>query len=1328
MPYDWAPRWQYALALGSMGLVLLVRWLLDPALRDSLQFLPAFAVLPPLVLLVRPAPFLAAAGLGWLGSVYLFVPERMSLQFAEGPGVVGSAALVAAIGLAAVTAWLSRRSLDARTRDAAALYESRRFLEEVVETSPALIVATDDQGRIVLFNRACEELTGYAAKEALGRSMSELFLAAEWQPIVAERFANLDAREVREPHVNPWRTKSGEERLIEWRCIPLPAGSGQPRQVLGAGIDITSRRRSEEALRRSHETFFNLIQNSPFGVYIIDSRFRLRQVSAGAQKVFQNVRPLLGRDFAEVLRGIWEEPFASQAIARFRHTLETGEPYVAVDTTEQRRDVAEIESYDWRIERITLPDGQFGVVCYFYDLSDRRRAEAELRNRGEQFQTLVDQAPLGVYLVDGEFRIRQVNPVAAPVFREFSGGVIGRDFEEVLRQMWTRARADEIVRVFRTTLETGEPYHVAEFADRRADRGVTEYYDWRIERIVLPDGRYGVVCYFRDISEQVRARLAIAASEKRYRTLFESMDEGFCVLEAILDDEGKAVDLELIEANPAFEKHTGLRVTAGLRMLELVPDIEPHWLETFARVVTTGAPERFINEAKPLGRWFDVYGFRVGEPQQRRVALLLTDITARQRADQALRDSEKRLRFTLEAADFGTWDLDLTTPPPHAATRSLRHDQIFGYQELRPEWTYELFLEHVLDEDRPLVESTFERARSAEGGDWEVECRIRRADGQVPWIWVRGRVLHDPTGQPQRMLGLVADITERKRAEDMLARELRDHKRLQEISCRLIPTEDVNTLYKGLIDAATEITEADCGTMQSLDRETGELCLLEAKGMSERVWERFARVSPDASTSCAEAVRRGERVVVDYATDARVAGTAEARAHLAEGIRSAQSTPLVARSGRVVGVFTTHWNHPHQLPERSAYLLDILARQAADLIERASAEEALRESDRRKDEFLATLAHELRNPLAAIRMAMHVMGSASHEPRRVDTMTAIVDRQSSQLVRLIEDLLDVSRISRGKIELRRGRVDVAEVVRSVVHDSRAMCDARGLELSAALPVQPVVVTADPVRFAQVVNNLLHNACKFTDRGGKVRVSVEREGEEAVVRVADTGIGMPREQLARVFDMFSQVESPLSRRAGGLGIGLSLARSIVELHGGKIEARSRGPGKGSEFLVRMPAIDGAAPDSGGAGERSGRAATERSVAAQRILAADDNRDALFAVALMLRMSGHEVQTAANGAEALEVAEAYRPDVALLDIGMPGVDGYEVARRIRQEPWGRGMLLVAMTGWGQERDKQQAEDAGFDAHLTKPVDVEVLERLLAARRTVTSPAAGSRPEQR
>jgi PAS domain S-box-containing protein len=388
--------------------------------------------------------------------------------------------------------------------------------------------------------------------------------------------------------------------------------------------------------------------------------------------------------------------------------------------------------------------------------------------------------------------------------------------------------------------------------------------------------------------------------------------------------------------------------------------------------------------------------------------------------------------------------------------------------------------------------------------------------------------------------------------------------------------------------------------------------------------------------------------------------------------------------------------------------------QGVDLTERKRAEEALREADRRKDEFIATLAHELRNPLAAIRMAVNVLERAKADTVRRDAMAAIIDRQSAQLVRLIDDLLDVSRITRGKVELRMSRLDLLLTIEHAVEAVRQTCTDKNIELSVILPRHDLTIHADPLRFAQVIGNLVNNAAKFTPDGGAIEVAASADGDDAVVTVRDTGIGILREDLPRIFDMFVQLGDPHSRAGSGLGIGLALASSLVELHGGSLAVSSEGTGKGATFTVRVPMAraDGRYPRARG---ESGAGAQSRPLRyGHQILAVDDNADALCAVAEALRLHGHQVDTAANGREALEKARSSRRDVILLDIGMPDMDGYQVARHIRREPWGQSVFLIAMTGWGQEKDKKAAFEAGFDAHLTKPVDPHAIQHLLEQQR--------------
>jgi len=385
-----------------------------------------------------------------------------------------------------------------------------------------------------------------------------------------------------------------------------------------------------------------------------------------------------------------------------------------------------------------------------------------------------------------------------------------------------------------------------------------------------------------------------------------------------------------------------------------------------------------------------------------------------------------------------------------------------------------------------------------------------------------------------------------------------------------------------------------------------------------------------------------------------------------------------------------------------------------DVTKRKLAEDALKEADRRKDEFLATLAHELRNPLAPIRNGLQVMKLAKNNAEAIEHSRAMMERQLAQMIRLIDDLLDVSRISRGKVELKRERVDLAKVVQQAVENSRPLIEQGGHELVVDVSPDPIYVDADVTRLAQVYANLLNNAAKYTEPGGHIRLTVERTGSDAVVTVGDNGVGIAAHMLPKVFELFTQVDRSLEKSQGGLGIGLSLVKGLVEMHGGSVEARSDGHGTGSEFVVRVPVVLSVLGEIRGEGGSESIESGDR----HRILVVDDNRDGAESLAMMLTLMGNELRTAHDGLEALDVAAAFRPDLILLDIGMPRLNGYDTARRIRAQPWGKNTVLVALTGWGQEEDRQKTHDAGFNAHMVKPVDLAALEILLANLKAQTA----------
>lgn len=378
-----------------------------------------------------------------------------------------------------------------------------------------------------------------------------------------------------------------------------------------------------------------------------------------------------------------------------------------------------------------------------------------------------------------------------------------------------------------------------------------------------------------------------------------------------------------------------------------------------------------------------------------------------------------------------------------------------------------------------------------------------------------------------------------------------------------------------------------------------------------------------------------------------------------------------------------------------------------DISRMKKTEDALREADRRKDDFLATLAHELRNPLAPIRHAAKLLGLKGMDPAQSQAARDIISRQVARMALLLDDLLEVSRITRGRLELRKARTTLAELVKAAVETSKPLIDGKGHEFVVDVPDVTVELEVDALRLSQALSNLLTNAAKYTDPGGRVVLQAECQDGAVTFTVTDTGIGVPATALPTIFEMFSQVDSAIDRSEGGLGIGLALVKGLVLLHGGTVEAASSGPGKGSTFTIRLPAE--CQLQSSGQATRV-VSATPHSGRRGRVLVVDDNRDAASSLAMVLGTSGHAVQIAHAGEEALIAGSAMEPDVVLLDIGLPDINGYEVARRIRHSAWGRGVLLVALTGWGQKDDVERAHDAGFDLHLTKPADPERIERLV------------------
>jgi PAS domain S-box-containing protein len=702
---------------------------------------------------------------------------------------------------------------------------------------------------------------------------------------------------------------------------------------------------------------------------------------------------IAGQCFIELLDGVYR----------------TGEPVFGtnVPVMLQRRPGGALEQrfVDQVYMPLRDPDGRVtGILVHGIDVTDRKLAEIELYESRERFQKIVSQAATGVVQMDPEGRITLVNQKYCEMVQRPESALLGASVLDVTAPDSVPVTVDAV-----RLLAAGEASVTVDKEYLRPD-GSRMPATSSVNALRGPDGEFqGLVAIVVDTTESRRAAEQLRASEERYRTLFESVDQGFCIFEMIFDEQERPVDYRFLEMNQMFEAHTGLHDAVGKTAKEMIPNLDGYWFDTYGRVALTGEPVRFENEAPAMGRWFDVYATRLGGAGSRRVALLFSDITARKQSEETL-------------------------------------------------------------------------------------------------------------------LKLAKDLAE---------------------------------------------------------------------------------------------------------------------------------------------------------------------------------------ADQRKTEFLATLAHELRNPLAPIRSGLAVMRLKGDNAASVARVREMMERQVSHMVHLIDDLLDVARISGGKLELKKEAADLRSVLSSAVETSLPLIESGRHALSVELPEHAVPAEVDVTRIAQVVANLLNNAAKYTPPGGRIGLRLRVEGEQALIAVSDNGIGIPQEALSTVFEMFSQVGHHLERSQGGLGIGLSLVRRLVDLHGGTVAADSGGPGTGSVFTVRLPLASGRE----GVRVEPAPPAPEQRAGLARILVVDDNVDAATTLSMILEACGYPTRMAHVGMAALEAAQEFRPQLAFLDIGMPVMDGYDTARSIRRLRGLENMRLVALTGWGAESDRRKSDEAGFDHHLTKPVELEVVQDLLA-----------------
>jgi PAS domain S-box-containing protein len=1126
--------------------------------------------------------------------------------------------------------------------------------------------------------------------------------------------------------------------------------------------------------------------------------------------------------------------------------------------------------------------------------------------------------------------------------------------------------------------------------------------------------------------ERAYAEAALRESEAKYRTLFESIDEGFCIVKMLFDENDTPVDYRFLEINPVFEQQSGLQQAVGKTVRQLMPDLEDFWIATYARVALTGEPIRFENRSAPMNRWFDVYACRTGQPEDRKVAIVFKDISERKRIEDerlqaeeisgraaqldafrvCLTDALRLLAdpveiqatasrvlgeylganrvayFEVRGADYvveqdyvngasalaGRYSIDSFGPKLLAAYRTghavsspnvsadpyltpeqqsayaaiqigayigiplvkkgkfvaglavhaaaprdwkpeeialieevaertwaaveraraeaaLRHSEqqfrlmadavpqivwitdVEGRVEFfnkqwsdytgipyEPTTAAEVAANFVHPEDGDRTVEAFNEARRS-GGVFSVEHRIRsaagtyrwflvraepyrdqqtgeivrwfgasvdihdrkqaekalrereqrlsiateaaqlgifewkvpeditlwenerqyelfgltsadgsvsaqeffenylhpddaealtakltqamqtgillqtsyricRKDGTTRWIEVNGQFEYAADGSPLRFIGVNADISDRKQAEAIITTDLENTRLLGDLSARLIAEDNIQVLYDEIVSAAITLTRADAGSIQTLDESTQELVLIATQGIDRTVTDHFQRVTASSITSCGLVLATGKRAFVDFDVPESEDPDGSLRLHVNTGLICAQSTPLISRSGRRIGMVSTHWRKHHRPTEQELRFLDLLARQAADLIEQrqtqaerkqilereqAAREEAER-ANRIKDEFLAVLSHELRSPLNPILgWARLLQNGKLNEARRAEALKTI-ERNAKLQAQLIEDLLDISRIMQGKLSLTEAPVSLTNVISAAIETVRLAAEAKQIRLQLDLDNTAAPISGDATRLQQVVWNLLSNAVKFTPNGGQVTVELRQLNQLAQIRVMDTGKGINPQFLPYMFEYFRQEDGSTTRKFGGLGLGLAIARQIVEMHGGTVRAESFGEGQGATFIVQLPAMKQTA--SIGSEPVQTQTGAGLPLEGIHILLVDDEPDTREFQAFLLEQSGAKVTAVASGLEVLQALEQSIPDLLVSDIGMAQMDGYMLIEQIRSRSLQHGGMIpaIALTAYAAEMDQHRALQLGFQTHITKPVEPEVLVRAI------------------
>ena len=1238
----------------------------------------------------------------------------------------------------------------------------------------------DPMTKIAAYDDRYQEIFGVSGHERANEEILKLLHPEDLPRVLAAVEAALDPANPK-PYAAEYRVKrpDGTECWVVAHGLATCEGEGAARRttsLVGTVADITTRKRAEAALVEAHGRTTAILESIADAFYSLDAEWRFTAVNPAAE------RAPLGRPASELLgKVIWDVFPAIRDAQIHQHYL---------DAVEKRsREHYEVQSpLNGRWYEVFMFPRTGGLDVYLRDIDDRKKAEEAVKASEERFRTLAGNAQDSIARFDRRGRYVYANPFAARLLGIPEEAILGKTVEELGRNIGTENFEERLREVF----DSGKSLRF----DRRSTEGrwfdvqlIPEFRDSTVET---------VLSCARDITERKAAEAALRASDERLKLAQQIAHLGSWELDLVerrlswSDEVYRIFGLEPRAFSATYEAfldavHPEDRAAVDAAYSGSLHDGRDSY-EIEHRVVRKGSGEvRIVHEKCEHVR--DASGRII------RSVGMVQDISERRRAEEQLREREQRLRLATTAANLGVFEWDV---PSDIARWDDRMFEIFGRTRAEgPIGRHAFYAEALEPEDRLMFDRALAEAARPDAL-LRVACRIRRrCDHQQRWIQYAARLDLAPDGSPERMIGVLEDITERKNADialqattqrfyavlstmysavllvtsegrvefanqafcdcfglddapaglaglsagDMIAR-IRDSyahpdeaiARIHEIVDRGIPVKGEEVAMRGGATMLRNFVPLELGGashgrlwvhIDISERKRAEETLREsesrfrhlADAMPQLVWTAEPDGTVDYLNRRHETLSGASRGDDGTWTWSPVIHPDDVQATLADwdhAVRTGQNYEVEQRLMLADGAFRWHLARATPIRDESGRILKWYGT-TTDIHQMKEAQRALQDADRSKNEFLAVLSHELRNPLTPIRNSLYVLERAVPGGEQAKRAQEVIGRQSDQLARLVDDLLDVTRISRNKIQLQKGPLELNDLVRRTVEDYRSLFEGKSIAVEATFAAERLPINGDAARLAQMVGNLLQNAAKFTPAGGRLMVSTAAATARgrATLRVVDTGVGIEPAMLRRLFQPFIQAEATLDRSKGGLGLGLALVKGLVEMHGGEICAHSDGPGKGAEFVVELPLDVAAAHESS---PTAARTAGRR----RRVLIIEDNIDAADSLREVLKFGEHVIEVAYDGPGGLVKAREFKPEVVLCDIGLPGMNGFEVARAFRADDSFKGIVLVALSGYALSDDLQRAQDAGFDHHLAKPPSLERLEGLLAG--ALPSKAAG------